>query len=374
MRLLITTGIFDPESGGPATYARELATMLIGESHQVTVLTYSAQAHYDFDTTYPFHLIRIVRGNKILNRLRFFWAVFCEIKTVDCVYTLDWFAAGLPVAFACILRAVPYVVRVGGDYLWEQSYLQSGRTPISLREFYEAGVYKEMRYRTVYVLIHLVLNHARHVIFNSDVQRELYLTHYSLPKDKTSTSYNPMPAMQKNTQDIVRSEFVYWGRLIVMKNVTTLVGAFAQAQLPKEYTLTIIGDGPQKKEIQTLIIALSLEGRVQVLPAMRHSKVLARVSAARAFVLPSWTDIAPNQVYEALSLGLPTLVTRENYLPIHDQLPSMIDPHSVEDIASKLEMLADDGQYTQFKKTCRNITHTHPWEEVIREIMPFLQK
>jgi len=41
MRILITTGIFPPDIGGPATYVPTIAKALAERGHQVTVLTTS---------------------------------------------------------------------------------------------------------------------------------------------------------------------------------------------------------------------------------------------------------------------------------------------------------------------------------------------
>ena len=133
MKILITTGIFEPEVGGPATYAPRLARKFASAGDTVVVVTYSATPLQDSDNSYPFKLIRIVRGGRLVNRIRFFFAVLREAKTCDLIYTLDWFAAGLPVALAAKLRVKPYVVLVGGDYLWEQKYLESWQKPVTLR-------------------------------------------------------------------------------------------------------------------------------------------------------------------------------------------------------------------------------------------------
>jgi glycosyltransferase involved in cell wall biosynthesis len=98
------------------------------------------------------------------------------------------------------------------------------------------------------------------------------------------------------------------------------------------------------------------------------------VKDSRAFILPSWTDISPNQVYEALAIGLPTLVTKENYLSIADRLPATIDPHSVEDIARKLEMLADDAAYRDFSEKFRAIRFEHDWDDVVRQHKELFEK
>src|SRR4051812_1144994 len=142
MRILIATGIFKPEVGGPATLALELAKRLQQTGHKVSVLTYSNKPQYDFDKENQFRLIRVARtGNKLINYARYFFAAFGEIKDHDIVYTLDWFSGGFPIMLAAKWRGKKYIVRVGGGYIWEK-YLMEGKPPVTLREFYHRSLHK----------------------------------------------------------------------------------------------------------------------------------------------------------------------------------------------------------------------------------------
>ncbi|MBM3261073.1 glycosyltransferase [Candidatus Kaiserbacteria bacterium] len=369
MRILITTGIFEPESGGPATYAPRLAALFVEKGIEVTVATYSDMADTQKDGSYPFKLVRVVRGNKFFNRIRFFFACYAHMRWCDVVYTLDWFAAGLPVTLAAWVVGKPYIVRIGGDYAWEQKYLESGAPPLSLKDFYVRRIHRQGIYAIYFFVIRAILRSAVHIVFNSESQRALYAHYYNLRFDATSVIANPISRdnLASITRGIPTKEIVYWGRLIEMKNVSSLIRAFAQAALPFEYTLSIIGDGPQKELLQTLINELQIANRVNMLPAMPRAAALERVKDARAFVLPSWTDISPNQVYEAIAIGLPSIITQENYLPIRDQFPEMIDPHSVDDIAQKLSMLADDVRYADFAARFHAIHIDRDWDVVVRE-------
>ncbi len=367
MRILITTGVFEPDIGGPATYAHMLATGLVTKKEDVVVLTFSDSKYVDTDARYPFTLRRIVRSkNKILNRIKFLFVAAPYVWRAHLVYTLDWFAVGFPVAILAALFRKPYIVRVGGDYLWEQRYLESGQEPVSLREFYDKRFHQRHEYRSFYSIINRVLSNAIRVVFNSDKQRELYLQYYDLDPHKVATIENPVPSVNIARGVVGRKEFVFWGRLIVMKNVASLVRAFAKARIPG-YTLVIIGEGPRREELHTLIRELGMEDRITMHESMPRDAVLERVKDSRAFVLPSWTDIAPNQVHEALALGLPALVTKENYLRIAGDLPETIDPHSIDDIAAKMEMLADDKKYKIFSESFRKISYKHSTDDVLRQ-------
>jgi glycosyltransferase involved in cell wall biosynthesis len=370
MRILIATGIFPPDIGGPATYAPAIAAKLHEAGWNVSVLAFSDSPQHDSGISYPFRLVRIVRGNRLLNRVRFFFAALREARDADLVYTLDWFAAGLPVALAAKILRKPYVVRVGGDWAWESAYSESSDgQPVPLGDFYERGLYRHGANGVAYRIIRFVLRGASRVIFNSDMQRELYLRFYGLSAARVSTICNPVPRVE--TTDIARGipthEIVYWGRLVVLKNLGSLVRAFAKARLPEDYTLALIGDGPQKRHLAKLIAETGLQNRIRLEPPMPLPELLARVKNCRAAIVPSWTEISPNQVCESLAIGLPALVTKENYLSIADQLPETIDPRSIPDIAAKLEMLADDARYENFSRRWRSIEFRHTWDDVLAE-------
>lgn len=367
MRILMTSGIFEPESGGPATLTPKIAARLVADGHEVTVMAYSDKPVYDFDSKYPFKLVRIVRrGNRLLNYGAFFIAALRHMRRADIAYSLDWLAAGLPVILASYVFRVPVVIRVGGDYIWER-YLETDAEPMPATDFYERKLHT--RFRLMFVLIRFVLQHANRVVFNSDIQREMYYRYYGLTPEGTGVIYNPVP--KEGWEGITRgeptTEIVFAGRLVAQKNVPSLVRAYAAARLPDTFRLVLIGDGPEKPKVESLVHELGIAARVDFLPGMRQKDLYERVRNARAIVLPSWTDQSPNQVFEAMQLKIPMLVTKENYLAIRDALPEKIDPRSVADIAAKLEMLADEARYAVFVSAWRALSFDYDWDREMKE-------
>src|SRR3989338_10262907 len=116
MKILIATGIYPPEIGGPATYAQKIAQKLAENGHEVAVLTYSAKAVESTDSNSKWKIIRIARGNKILNRIRFLAAAYRLAPRNDLVYMLDWFVAGFPAALAWPARGAPPVLPVSPPF------------------------------------------------------------------------------------------------------------------------------------------------------------------------------------------------------------------------------------------------------------------
>jgi len=363
MNIVITTGIFPPESGGPATYAPKLAEGLVQAGHTVTVITLSVASQHKLDNEYDFAVVRIARGSKLSNYLRYARAVFFHTKTADMTYSLSYFSLGFIVSLVALLRRTPYVVRIGGAYLWEHFYLYNN-DPIPLRDFYDQKLYRQypLRFR---ILRH-VLGWARTVVFNSKPQAEMYHAAYNLTKSMISVIPNPVPETDfggQRTQP--KKEIVFAGRFVPMKNIDTLVHAFKQADLP-DYNLTLIGDGPHKPTIARLVDELGLRDRVTFVDNLPQDTLFTRIANTRLVVLPSWTDICPNFIFECTQMNIPFVVTEENFLPFRDQIPNMINPRSVNDLADTLQRLTrDEDAYQKHVQAIESITFDFTWSDVI---------
>ncbi len=374
MKILITTGIFRPELGGPATLAAELPKRLQAAGHTVGVITYSDKAQYDFDTEYTFPLIRVVRTkSKFKNYKNYFFTVLKYGRKYDLIYSLDWFSAGVPVMLAAKVLFKKYVVRVGGGYIWEK-YLSQNNPPLTLKEFYKQGLYK--KYKSMYFLIKSVLKSATVVIFNSDEQREIYEKYYNLSSARTRTIFNVVPEhkfglllqsynLNNETRD---KEIVFAGRFIKMKNVESLIKAFSRLTDPA-FKLLLIGEGPTEPELRKLVAECNLSERVTFMKPLSQLELYRRIANCYYVIIPSWTDVSPNQVYECLALDIPFLLTQETYLSINKKEFLKINPASVDDIAEKMNLLLDPEQYNNFTQSLSKLRFKRSWNQVVQEHM-----
>ncbi|WP_045216488.1 glycosyltransferase [Desulfonatronovibrio magnus] len=98
------------------------------------------------------------------------------------------------------------------------------------------------------------------------------------------------------------------GRLIYQKDYPTLLKAFAQIAGYCDLDLVILGDGPKRKEIESLVLELNLSGRVH-LPGYLDNP-FSVYQGAELFVLSSVFEGFGNVLIEALALGIPVVSTR----------------------------------------------------------------
>lgn len=374
MRILLLTGIFEPELGGPANYTVRLGKKLVAFGHKVKVITYSDKPQFDFDREYPFELVRVVRRGKLSNYIRFFSIVLNNIRNFDAVYSLDWVAAGLPLRAASVLTGKKYGVRVGGGYAWEK-YLAEGRTPVPLKDFYRNGLYRD--YRALFLIIKFVLRGAEFVVFNSEDQAKLYKEFYRLRDNRVNVIPNPTPenfdigTVRDETK--ITKEIIFAGRFIKMKNVESAVEAFARLD-DHSYRLVLIGEGPTEEILHGLVKKLGISERVSFELPLRQKELYQRIIQCRYIILPSWTDISPNQIYECLSLHIPFLLTKENYLAINKEEFLRIDPASVGDIAEKMNSLLDGSVYKTFTQQLERLEFAYSWDDATRDHLELFQK
>jgi glycosyltransferase involved in cell wall biosynthesis len=150
----------------------------------------------------------------------------------------------------------------------------------------------------------------------------------------------------------VRS-LLFVGLLVERKGVAILLDAMARAiqlGLPPDVTLTVVGDGPQRSELERTAQALGLAAgsaaRVSFLGF--RADVPALMAGADAFVLPSLLEQQPLVLIEAMAAGLPVLATDVG--GVRDMLAGLgrvVPAGDVNSLArGLLALAADDGAAT----------------------------
>ncbi|KKP92339.1 MAG: Glycosyl transferase [Parcubacteria group bacterium GW2011_GWA2_36_10] len=338
MKILITTGIFLPEAGGPPTYILNFAQALLKLQHQVTVLTYSDQAVYDLDKTLGFPVVRVVRSNKILNYYHYYQKTkqLLNTENFDCIYAFDHFSAGYPVFLAIKNNKIPFFIRVGGDFIWER-YLERTNKLVTL-------------------------------LF----QQDIFAKYYDLPQDKLKIINNPVnkdisASIHKNTN----KEIIFHGRINKKNNLIFLVQAFAKMQ-DNSFTLHIIGDGPEKSKLQAEANKLKLKN-VIFSDLMSRNALYQKLSAAYLAVYPSLTDISPNGVLESLRLGLPFICTKEIGFDWLKNKALMFDPKNIGELVNILNNLSKQDFYYEYKQKLAKISYDYDYSQATQDTLQILQ-
>ncbi|MEZ4156348.1 MAG: glycosyltransferase family 4 protein, partial [Candidatus Paceibacterota bacterium] len=342
MKILLCTGIFIPEPGGPANYTLKLATLLKQAGHSPRVLCYSDEESYVGDQTLSFPVDRVKRTtSKLKNYKHYYRRAKAHIKEVDVVYSLDWFSAGIPLAFACKRAGKSYALRVGGGYIWEK-YLSQGKKPMSLEQFYKKGAYK--KYPLMKLLMGYVFKNAKRIAFNSEKQKNFFQEAYKLSEEKLLVIENPIPNVSAAEEAKRGKTIIFAGRFNAKNNVSLLIDAF-ESVAEKGFTLVLIGEGPEKAKLLKQAEDKPYASKIFFKKTLTQEDLFDQLSTCYLAVLPSWTDISPNFANECRALKAPFIISKENYLPYASQIPNQFDPASAEELKALLLKLADEGEY-----------------------------
>src|SRR3989338_5444786 len=158
MKILIATGIYPPDIGGPAQYAHSVEEAWKKEGHSVEVLSFRLER-------------KLPTG---IRHIYYFFRVLFSLGGVDFVFSPDTFSAALPALLAAKLSGKKLIVRTGGDFLWEQ-YVERTGDLVLLRDFYKTRVSKFTRKeRIVFFLLRLLFRHAHAIIFSTAWQRDIF--------------------------------------------------------------------------------------------------------------------------------------------------------------------------------------------------------
>jgi len=109
-----------------------------------------------------------------------------------------------------------------------------------------------------------------------------------------------------NAYDIF--QFISIGTLIKRKGFHLLVKAFKEIEdLPIQ--LTIVGEGPERRNLQQLIDELKLHDRIKLVGQKSRNEIRELFIESKSFVLPSFVETFGVVFIEALASGLPVIAT-----------------------------------------------------------------
>lgn len=100
----------------------------------------------------------------------------------------------------------------------------------------------------------------------------------------------------------------YVGRLVPLKGVDMLLEATCEFQKQGQLELHIIGDGPQRAPLETMVDRMGLRGSTVFHGWVPHEEVQAKLRVCDLMALPSIREFGGAVVLEAMALGVTPIV------------------------------------------------------------------
>lgn len=328
MKILFATGVYPPQVGGPSNYAFSLNQELKKIEVETSVATYG-----DF-----LSLPSVVRHFVYLRKLLVF-----GYKS-DVILGFDSVSVGLPAVLAGKLLRKKVVLRLGGDFLWEQ-YVERTKEKIPLPLFYKqkrSYIFKE---KIVFYITNFVVQNSDIIVFSTPWLRDIFLEAYCLKIDKTAIIENAIEVTHKGVLPL-KKNYIWAGRPIFLKNTNSLKKAFSDAE-----------------KIDSSIHLELFEG-------LPHGELMEKIKKCYVVIYPSISEVSPNLVLEALAFGKPSIVTKDTgYSELLRDVALFVDPLDERDITEKILFLSKEKNYQELSSRAQVFSHTHTYTEIAGEYL-----
>ncbi len=147
--------------------------------------------------------------------------------------------------------------------------------------------------------------------------------------------------------------FLYVGQMIGRKGVTHLISAVEELKrrtdLPRPFEVWLSGDGPRREELEQQARDAGVADVVKFLGHTSYDEVWSLYSRAHVFIMPTLQDHWPLVVPEAMSMGLPMMISHyAGNVPefVHENRNGFVlEPTDHRGIADNMETyIRDTGQ------------------------------
>ncbi len=374
MKILITTPIFPPEIGGPATYTLEVSRRLKACGHTVRIVTFADAAPDVPDLDVAAIRNRTVVPGSVSRQSRLFAALLRASRGMDLVYAQGPVVVGLGSIAAGKLTGKPVVVKFVGDVAWEGA-TSRGETVKSLDDFLrqpEGGWQTALTRR----IESFVLRHADRIITPSLYLKHVLAKFYGIPDSGIEVVYNAVapdafaPVADSNA-GYGRPLLTTVGRLVPWKGVDELIEMVPV--LVKKYPrvkLQVIGEGPEESRLKHLCRKLGVETHVVFAGKLEHKETIARVSSSDLFILNSRYEGLPHVVLEAMACGCPVVAT--DIAGTREALgdgsySAAFTPGNREEMEEKITRLLEDckARKEMAEQAYRNVISRFTWEKTL---------
>lgn len=310
MKILIATGIYPPDVGGPATYSKFLFDELPKNGIEVSVLSFGAGKFKHFP--------------KGIKHFAYFLEVLRLGESADIIFAQDPVSVGLPAMFAAKILRKKFILKIVGDYAWEQ-----GSQRFGVADTLDIYLSRKYGFKVEFLrfLQKLVAQKASRIIVPSNYLKKV-ISSWGVEPSKITVIYNAFEMTPGTATNVPKEEIkkqlglegkliVSAGRLVPWKGFDALIEIMPE--LAKKFgdtlderaglKLIIIGDGPERKRLEIVRNRVWLVGKIVFTGSLPRDVVLDYLKAADVFALNTSYEGLSHQILEAMSLGAPVVTT-----------------------------------------------------------------
>jgi glycosyltransferase involved in cell wall biosynthesis len=381
MKIILATGIFPPDIGGPATYTEKLAKEFCDRKIKTQVICYSDVKEYG---NYDFSVIRILR--KYFRHFLYFYKLLRIAKGVDIIYAQNAMSAGLPSLIAAKILRKRIVIKIVGDCAWEQA-----RNKHRIKDNIDIFQNKKYKWRIEFFrkLRANVCKRADKIIVPSKYLRDMVIG-WGIPQDKIKVIYNAIEIdLPASKLDITKARakeeigiqgdiILSIGRLVSWKGFAALLDIIQDLiKQNSKLNLIIVGEGPERKNLELKIQDLNIENNVKLAGRINHQDMFLYFKACDIFILNSEYEGLSHTILEAMFMKVPIIASNKggNLELVENGFNGFLcEYNNKEQIKSGiLELRENKNLQEKFIKNSQDKLKDFNWENLVEQTIKILK-
>lgn len=223
----------------------------------------------------------------------------------------------------------------------------------------------------------LIMSNSKVFVTGSELSREF--TSYN-PVEMISTSISSKE-ITLDKQKCSLCDLIFIGRFTKEKNIKLILEALSYLRNEKSINLklVLIGDGPERKEIEEYIKNHELTDQVNIVGQINdRQKLLQYLRESKIFILSSLTEGTPKVIVEAMSQGTPVVssdVGGIKGLITHLENGVLFESNSVKGLSEGIvTLLEDEKLYKKIRNNGYLFVSENTLEKYIEKLIHNLMK
>lgn len=376
MKILVVSGIFYPEIGGPSRYLYSLGRNLQSMGHSIEIVTFGEPEQSVAD---PFPTKRISRRLPTALRMAAMGkAIWKAARRADLLYVNDY---GLPAVLVNKWVDKPLVMKIVGDFAWEVA-VRRNWTGDDIDSF-QHGRYPR-RIRALKALRNYYVRKADEIIVPSQYLKKM-VTGWGVDPDLIHVIYNALDS-QLYTADQYKAQgqtqrkgngltLLTVARLAPWKGVDALLRVIPH--LPGHVRLLVVGEGPMRPALEAQAAHLGLTDQVQFVGAVPFDEIPHYLAISDIFVLFSGYEGFSHALLEACQAGLAVVASDRGGNPelIHHRQDGLLVPWpETEGLEQALvELVSNADLRARLGQAARATVARFSWDRLLPQVLSVLE-